>query len=155
MWPQTELPLTNCDRCGSRLAGRIDRALNFSADSIPRISALCSLSGSGAVIRHLFRCATRLIYDTSVSAHIAHLARRLWSSIPAPCRWNVCAEVGPSCREGLHHPVATASECGLPPSESLRSAPSHRFDLRRKSFPAERTYLKSPERSLMQINRDC
>jgi len=32
----------------------------------------------------------------------------------------------------------------------------HRFALRRfeKSFPAERTYMKSPKRSLLQINRD-
>ena len=44
----------------------------------------------------------------------------------------------------------TASERGLPLSESLGSAPSHRFALRRKSFPAERTYMESPKRSLLQ-----
>ena len=31
--------LTNCDLCGWRLAGRIDRALNFSASWIGRKSA--------------------------------------------------------------------------------------------------------------------
>jgi len=68
-----------------------------------------------------------------------------------PCRWNERAEVGPSCREGLCGPAATASEPGLPLSELLASAPSRLFTLRRKSFPAERTYMKSPKRSLLEL----
>ena len=48
------------------------------------------------------------------------------------------------CRAGLRGPAATASEHGLPPSASVGNGTSRGFALRRKSFPAERTYMKSP-----------
>jgi len=67
-----------------------------------------------------------------------------------PCRRSVRAEAGPFCREGLRGPAATTNERGFSLPEWLASAPSRRFNLRRKFFPAERTYMKSPASRLPQ-----
>ena len=60
--------------------------------------------------------------------------------------------VGPACRAGLRGHAATSEECrskGRPRGDvERRCDPWRFFALRRKSFPAERTYLNSHPRLL-------